>query len=123
MKAWYFAPANNRLAYGDDREIILGKSHTIKETPKLCKVGLHGSVKLLDALQYTNSSQLYLVDISRKLSIGKDKICGQQRKYLAHIDATDILRTFARKQALINIKLIKPYITEEGYSIIFAYLN
>src|SRR3990172_8584973 len=123
MKAWYFARANNRLAYGDNRAIILGKSHTIKDTPKLCNVGLHGSVKLLDALYYANSSLLYLVDITGKLDIGTDKICGKQRKYIAHIDATDILRAFARKQALINVELIKPYTTAENYSLILDYLN
>lgn len=122
MLAWYFAPENNRLAYGDGRIIEVGKMHTIKGIPRLCEAGLHGSVNILDALIYAPSTSLYRVNITRKLDIGHDKICGQRREYLAHVDANNILWEFARKQALINISKIKPCCSNPEYAAIINWL-
>jgi len=121
MKAYYFAPNDNKLRYGDNREIVIGKMHTIKGIPKLCETGLHGSVKALDALKYAPGDMLYIVDITRNLDIGDDKICGQRRKYIIGFNTEKMLREFARKQALINIEKIKPYTKE--YDLILQWLK
>ena len=123
MLAWYFARENNRLNHGDDRLIEIGKMHTVKHKPVLCKKGLHGSVNVLDALKYAPGSMLYRVDITRNVQIGDDKICGQRRKYLNGFNVTDVLRQFARNQALINIEKIKPYCSDSQYELIIEWLN
>ena len=123
MLAWYFARENNRLNYGDDRLIEIGKTHTVKCAPVLCESGLHGSVQLLDALHYAPGPMLYRVDITRNVQIGADKICGQRRQYLAGFDATSVLRQFARNQALINIEKIKPYCLAGQYELILDWLK
>jgi hypothetical protein len=105
MKAYWFEPADGVLGYNDGRKPEVGKSHSVKCEPVLCSAGLHGSVRAVDALQYAQSSRLWLVDITGKIEIGKDKICGQCREYLAVADVELVLREFARKCALDVIHL------------------
>jgi hypothetical protein len=123
MKAWYFAPPTEVLGYGDGRKIQVGKMHTVKGRPEVCSFGLHGSVRLLDALGYAKSPILYLVNISRNVDSVTNKIAGQRRKYIARIDAEEILWKFARKQALINVTKIQPYCSLAEYKLILKYLN
>ena len=123
MKAWYFAPEGEALRYGDGRYITVGKMHTVTGKPELCGYGLHGSVKLLDALWFAQTNILYRVEITRNVVVGKDKVAGQRRKYLVRFDAEAVLRKFALRQALINIELVKPYTTPEKYALIVEYLN
>ena len=123
MLAWYFARENNRLKFNDHRLITIGKMHTVKCAPILCCQGLHGSVQLLDALHYAPGPMLYRVDITRKLDIEGDKICGQRRKYLGVIDATEVVRRFTRNQALINIEKIKPHCAASQYELILDWLK
>lgn len=121
MKAWYFAREDRRLQYGDNRRIVIGETHIVDCKPTLCKQGLHGSISIRDALSYAPGTMLYLVDLSGEMDIGEDKIAAQVRKYLAGFDATDLLRCFARRQALINIDKIKPY--TDKYDLIVEYLQ
>lgn len=123
MKAWYFSTKEKRLRYNDRRLIERGKMHTIKGEPSLCQVGLHGSLRIIDALAYSPGSFVWYVDISRKVDKGEDKICGQRRKYIWGFDATSVLLSFARKQALINIEKIKPYCSPKDYIVILDYLK
>lgn len=123
MLAWYFGTANKKLRYNDNREIIIGKMHTVKGDPVICQHGLHGSERLIDALSYAPGPMLYRVDITRRIAQQKDKIAGQRRLYLAGFDATLLLQEFARKQALINIDRIKPYINNSNYQIIIDWLH
>src|SRR5574340_1832701 len=98
--AWYFAKPDEKLAYGDGRQIAVGVVHEVDCKPKTCSVGLHGSVNILDALSYAESTILYRVKISGDIDTSSDKICGKRREYLARYDVKDILYKFARKQAL-----------------------
>ena len=68
-----------------------------------CSSGLHASVKVLDALQYAPGPMLHKVILEGELqSHGDpiDKYVGRRRKILASIDATNLLRDFARWCAL-----------------------
>src|SRR5574340_315928 len=121
--AWYFAKPDEKLAYGDGRKIAIGVVHEVDCTPKICSAGLHGSVNILDALNYAESTILYRVKISGEIDTSSDKICGKRREYLARYEVRDILRKFARKQALINIEKIKPYCSAENYTLIVKYLE
>ena len=123
MRAFYFAPEDNRLRYGDGREIVVEETHTVDATPKCCEVGLHASKRVIDALKYAPSPNLYIVELGGEIDENDDKVSAQARRYIASIDTTAILRDFAKRQALINIKLIKPYCSSEQYADILAFLK
>ena len=123
IRALYFATKDRKLRYGDGRSINVGSTHTVDCKPKCCNRGLHASVKVLDALWHAPGSILYLVELSGDMDIGTDKMAATKRKYIAEFDATELLRKFARKQALINIEKIKPYITPKQYNLIVEYLE
>ena len=105
MKAYYFSKEDRRLRYGDDRLIEDGVTHTIEGTSVLCGHGLHASAEPFDALRYAPGPILWEVELSGDITVGEDKAVASERKYLRHIDATDLLRQFARKQALSVIHL------------------
>jgi len=123
MKAYYFAKPNEKLAYGDNRPVAVNTTHTIEGKPKLCVNGLHASVDVFDALQYADSSILYRVEVLGDVQVEKNKICGMSRTYLARCDVGDVLREFARKQALINIEKIRPYCLSSEYNAILCWLQ
>ena len=101
MLGWYFATEERKLQHRDDREIVVGGSHSIKGTPILCVRGLHASKTLLQALNYAPGPVLYRVDITRHIVEGADKFCGQRRKYLrGGYDISPVLRQFARDCAI-----------------------
>jgi hypothetical protein len=101
MKAWYFAHESNKLQYEDGREIKIGETHTVDCIPQCCKQGLHGSLKLIDALFYAKGPIVYRVDIKGKIDKEQDKICGQSRTYLyGGINVKKELHEFARLCAL-----------------------
>ncbi len=107
IKAWHFVRKNRRLGYGDDR--IVAPGYTYYEdpdaTPVLCRIGLHGSIKPLDALKYAPGPICCRVEISGTVVKGDDKLVGTERTVLAMCDATEILRKFARLCALDVIHL------------------
>lgn len=76
-----------------------------------CKYGLHGSEHPFDALKYAPGPYLDRDDLDGNLVPHGDPIdtidkwCGQRRMRLATIDATDLLREFARWCALQVIHL------------------
>ena len=126
MKAYYFSSKDRKLRYGDNRPIVVGETHTISTEEKpleLCSWGLHASVKALDALKYAPGPMLYIVELGGDVLEGEDKVCAESRTYLAELDATELLRTFACKQALINIEKIKPYCAEVEYNTVINYLT
>jgi len=101
VMAWYFSDETKKLRYGDGRETALGITHEVDELPVLCKCGLHGSKRLIDAIKYAPSAIVWRVELSGKMDISDDKIAAQKRRYVSGgIDISDTLREFARKQAL-----------------------
>jgi len=123
MKAYYFGTKDRQLRYGDNRHIMIDRTHKVDGPPILCEHGLHGSIKAMDALRYAPGPILYEVELSGQLDIGDDKIAATERKYLRSFDATDLLREFARRQAMINITKIKPYCSAEDYNLIVDWLE
>ena len=105
IKAWYFSGVDCRLRYEDDRPIVTGETHTVDCKPILCKSGLHGSIRPLDAIQYAPGPVVWRVELSGDMDVGDDKIAATERKYLWGYDATDILRSFARECALDVVHL------------------
>jgi hypothetical protein len=80
----------------------------------MCESGLHASQTAFDALQYAPGQMLHQVELDGIVKTDTDKLVAKRRKIIATIDATALLRLFARKQALIVIHLWDfPAITRE----------
>ncbi len=105
MKAWYFSQTNRKLRYNDNRLIHTGRTHKVTCEPILCKQGLHGSKRIIDALLYAPGECVWRVDLAGKMDTGSDKIAATERKYLWGYNATDVLGEFSRKCALDVIHL------------------
>jgi hypothetical protein len=105
MKAWYFSGKDCRLRYGDNRKIEAGFFHTVDYKPILCERGLHGSKRILDALEYAPGPVVWRVKLSGDVVAGDNKVAATNREYQWGYDATEVLRQFARKCALDVIHL------------------
>ena len=123
MRAYYFSESNKKLRYGDDRQIRKGRTHKVKGEPVMCEHGLHASKRALDALGYAPGSYLWVVEMAGKIVEGDDKIVATERAYIDGFEASDLLREFARKQALINIEKIYKYCSKKDYDLIVKYLE
>ena len=95
MLAWRFAANNRRLEYGDKRLIRTNSVLSVNGTPALCSHGMHGSRRIIDALNYSAGCTICRVEIWGKMDGGKDKVCGTHRKTLWWIDGTNVLHEFA----------------------------
>lgn len=113
IKAWYFSHTK-KLGYGDNRRIVVGRTHRIKfpvlvfndcsnqsewlYTPRVCKIGLHGSIEPLSAYRYKNDyvNRIYvwMVELSGMMDFGDDKIAAEKRTYLWGYDATSVIAKF-----------------------------
>ena len=107
MLAWYFAPDDRKLRYGDSRKVRQGVAHKVEGPLALCKRGLHASISLRDALSYAPGSVLCRVRLSGAVVKGKDKACATERTYLRVAKADKALAEFARKCALRVVHLWK----------------
>jgi hypothetical protein len=109
ITGWYFAPQNNNLGYGDDREISVGITHEVDGEIIPCKRGLHLSKRPIDALQYASGPIIYRVKgYGTVIPHGDpiDKYACSRREYIAGgVDASGVLRQFARECALGVIHL------------------
>jgi hypothetical protein len=97
--AYWFAK-EPKLPHGDNRPVVIGKTLTIKGPLKLCENALHWSIDPFDALVYATGNLLYQVRPEGAFIIEGDKGGSRGRTALAVRDATDMLRRFAREQAL-----------------------
>jgi len=85
---------------------------------ELCKSGLHWSRDPFDALQHAPGANLRRVEIKGNFLEDSDKGCSHYRRTVYQFDATDLLRYFARMQALSVIHLY-PNGTDD---VVFDYL-
>lgn len=95
MKAWHFARQDERTRYTNE-PIVVGEALYATGPLSLCENGLHGSLRIIDALAYANGCILYEVNIEGDILIEKDKICGRKRTAIAKYDFRDALVKFAR---------------------------
>lgn len=94
MRAYWFG--GYTLPNYDGRPVTVGVTHTVKPPIVPCEWGLHASVHPVDALKYSNNESLWLVELGGLIVERPDKLAASERTYLAHIDATNVLRTHAR---------------------------
>ena len=71
----------------------------------MCESGLHASPTPFDALQYSPGATLCLVDCDGETKRDTDKLVCTRRRIVARMDATELLRYFARMQALSVVHL------------------
>lgn len=78
-----------------------------KGSINICQTGLHYSLEPFDALQYAPGSILCQVEVNDIVETESDKGVARSRKIIQRFDATEMLRWFARDQALSVIHLWK----------------
>jgi hypothetical protein len=95
--AWHFLPEDSRLRWGSHEQVKVGKVYSLPphEMPELCKRGMHGSVRPLDALQYAPGPIICRVRLWGDVQQGDDKIVARHREVVAMADATRTLHEFA----------------------------
>lgn len=97
MLAWHFTGSTLR----DGSPIPpVGKWLVHDGRVAICESGLHASTEPFDALQYAPGPILHLVECADIVYQHEDKFVCRRRRILASMDATDILRYFARMAAL-----------------------
>ena len=106
--AWHFLPDNGELRWGKwrNRKVRPGVTYVHKGPVKLCEVGLHASVRAIDALQYAPGAIVCRVRCSDRVEHGDDKLVCGRRRVLWMADATRTLHEFAiwcAEQALSKI--------------------
>jgi hypothetical protein len=72
---------------------------------RMCAEELHASVHPMDALKYASGPILCRVECAGTIVHGDDKLVCSERRIVARMDATDMLRYFARMQALSVVHL------------------
>ena len=77
-----------------------GEKLIFHEQPILCQQGLHASIEPFDALQYAPGATLCQVECGGIILRQHDKLVCTERTIIKRIDATVLLRYFARIQAL-----------------------
>jgi hypothetical protein len=106
MKAWYFSTDDLVLRYGDNRKIRTGITHTVDCEPILRKQGLHGSKRIIDALDCAPGNIVWRVELTGRMVHGSDKVSATRsqvsvgRRLQRHTEAD-----FARRCALDVIHL------------------
>jgi hypothetical protein len=71
----------------------------------MCESGLHASVHPFDALHYAPGPILHRVECRDVVETQSDKIVCRERRIISSMDATEMLRYFARMQALSVVHL------------------
>ena len=99
IEAWWFS-ASDILPHGDGRKVVIGEKLSVKGPLVLCHNGMHACRTPWQALQYAPGSLLHKVILEGGVKEESDKLCGRSRTAIERRDATNMLRLFARKQAL-----------------------
>jgi hypothetical protein len=102
VRAWHFVGKTLR-----DGSPVPPDGEWLEFTGKLvlCASGLHASREPFDALRHAPGSTLCLVECGGKIIEDTDKLVCSRRRIIARMDATELLRYFARMQALSVVHL------------------
>ena len=102
MKAWHFVGKTLRDGSPVPKD---GETLVFTGEPILCEQGYHASLSARDALRYAPGNILCRVECGGKIIEDTDKLVCTERTIIRRIDATEMLRYFARMQALSVIHL------------------
>ena len=95
ITCWHWLAEDKRLRWGTKEKVRVGRTYTAEGSLVMCKNGMHGSRRLLDALQYAPGTVLCRVQIWGGVQEQSDKLVGRNRKVLAMVDATKMLHEAA----------------------------
>ena len=93
--AWHFLPDDGKLAHRNRRKVEVGKTYSVRGPIEICKNGMHGARRLIDALYYAPGAVVERVEIWVDVVGQGAKLCGRYRKCLAIADVTRVLHEFA----------------------------
>ena len=101
--AWHFLRPDRRLRYKDNQPCELGEGDLVEEGKtlsydgelELCRSGMHGSIKVLDALQYVPGYVVSRVKLWGSVVRSDDKIVASHRTCLWILDQEDVMHEFA----------------------------
>jgi len=113
--AWHFT--SEKLRDGSPLPKV-GKWEHFPGKLELCKSGLHWSRDPFDALQHAPGANLRRVEIKGDFLEQSDKGCSHYRRTVYQFDATNLLRYFARMQALSVMHLYP----NDADDVVFDYL-
>lgn len=97
IKAWHFLGPTLR---GGSPIPPDGEWISVVPPIVLCRRGLHGSQRPLDALQYAPGSTICRTEHRGEILYGDDKLCSQERRIIWRVAGEELLRKFGRLCAL-----------------------
>jgi hypothetical protein len=101
-RAWHFVGETLR----DGRQVPKDGEWLIHTGDvRICESGLHASYDPFDAIEYAPAETLCLVDVDDIVTEQFDKLVCRKRRIVARMDATEMLRYFARMQAVSVLDL------------------
>src|ERR1019366_8082434 len=92
--AWPFVPSNLRLAHSGE-PVEVGRTYHVKGKIIPCEDGLHGSIRLIDALGYASSSILTRCRYDGTIVHEQDKLAASERTIIWLGDIKSILHEAA----------------------------
>ena len=95
IKAWHFLSDDRRMQFGERELVEVGKTYRAEGPIQMCANGMHGSRRIIDALQYAPGAMICRVGLWGEVEEGNDKLVARNRKVLSMIDGTKILHEFA----------------------------
>ena len=108
--AWHFVPSNLRLAHSGE-PVEVGRTYHVMGKIIPCENGLHGSIRLIDALGYVSSSILTRCRYDGTIVHEQDKLAASERTIIWLGDIKSILHEAAcvfAEGALHSSKITDP---------------
>jgi hypothetical protein len=106
IQGWHFPQQNRTLAHSGE-PVTPGATYRVAGPLALCAVGLHGSVRLIDALGYASGSILTRCSFSGEIVHGTDKLCATERTVLWIGDIAPVLHEAACHFAETALRVAK----------------
>lgn len=96
VTGWHILPDDGLLRDGRTADLSGAWQRMAGDgLPKPCERGMHACRRLIAALQYAKGALICRVEVRGDIVEDCDKIAGRERRILAHVDGTPILRRFA----------------------------
>jgi hypothetical protein len=111
LRGWWFG--GDALPHGDGRPVEVGTVHEVAPPIVPCKRGLHCSRHALQEQEYAGVATVWRVEVWGEVIYATDKLAASHRRYLCRMDATDILRRFACREALRVLPADAPAVVRE----------
>ena len=92
IKGWHFCDGWKLL---DGTPLEVGRTYHVDPPLGMCRRGLHGSERLIDALRYAYGTTLCRVEFPGSFARETDRLVATDRRVVAAGDATKVLHLFA----------------------------